>query len=250
MLQGGERESFDDCEPEAIASKLKVLLQMSLVLIFGSRQRVVRIGRIAGQYAKPRSSDTETRQAQTLPSYRGDLINRAEFSASSRRNDPQQLLRGYERSALTLNFIRALSEGGFADLHHPEYWKLVFVSQREEHQRYRQLCESLGQALDFIETIATQPVPEFKRVDFFTSHEALHCIMRGPDPEKRPRWMLVQHEHPSALDWRAHAVDEARRVIAWRAHPLGIKIGPTATPEQVVELVQVLNPENNRAASV
>ncbi len=119
VLQGGDcAESFSDCEAEAIASKLKLLLQMSLVLIFGSRQPVIRIGRIAGQYAKPRSSDTETKNNLTLPSYRGDLINHSEFTPEARRNDPQQLLRGYERAALTLNFIRALSEGGFADLHH------------------------------------------------------------------------------------------------------------------------------------
>ena len=117
ILQGGDcAESFDDCQSESIASKLKVLLQMSLVLIFGSGQRIVRIGRIAGQYAKPRSSDVETREGHSLPSYRGDLINRSAFTPGHRRNDPLLMLRGYERSALTLNFIRALSEGGFADL--------------------------------------------------------------------------------------------------------------------------------------
>lgn len=175
LLQGGDcAESFDDCQSESIASKLKVLLQMSLVLIFGSRQKIIRIGRIAGQYAKPRSSDTESRDGQTLPSYRGDLINHAPFSTEHRRNDPQLLLRGYERSALTLNFIRALSEGGFADLHHPENWRLVFNVDSPECEQYNKLVESLSGALRFVEAISTGPLPELRRVDFYTSHEALH----------------------------------------------------------------------------
>ncbi len=124
LLQGGDcSESFEDCESSAIASKLKILLQMSLVLVQGGKKRVTRIGRFAGQYAKPRSADTETREGVALPSYRGDMINRAGFSAAERIPDPELLLRAYERSGLTINFIRALIEGGFADLHHPEYWE-------------------------------------------------------------------------------------------------------------------------------
>ncbi|MBX3420021.1 MAG: 3-deoxy-7-phosphoheptulonate synthase class II [Pirellulaceae bacterium] len=248
VLQGGDcAESFADCEAEAIASKLKVLLQMSLVLIFGSRQSVVRIGRIAGQYAKPRSSDTETRQALTLPSYRGDLINRNEFSPESRRNDPQQLLRGYERSALTLNFIRALSEGGFADLHHPEYWKLTFVSERSEHQRYRQLCQSLGQALEFIESITNRPVPELRRVDFFTSHEALHleyerALIR---PSVRDGNWYNMSTHMPWIGERTRDINEAHiELLRGLQNPLGIKIGPSITSEQVVDLVRYVNPDN------
>src|SRR5262249_8686081 len=125
LLQGGDCcESFEDCESSAIASKLKILLQMSLVLVQGGKKRVTRIGRFAGQYAKPRSSDTETRDGLTLPVYRGDMINNAAFTAGGRVPDPDLLLRAYERSGLTINFIRSLIEGGFADLHHPEYWEL------------------------------------------------------------------------------------------------------------------------------
>src|SRR5262245_18321935 len=128
LLQGGDcSESFSDCESSAIASKLKILLQMSLVLVQGGKRRVIRLGRFAGQYAKPRSADTETRQGVSLPSYRGDLINRTGFTAAERTPDPKLLLRAYERSGLTINFIRSLIEGGFADLHHPEYWELGFV---------------------------------------------------------------------------------------------------------------------------
>ena len=128
VLQGGDcAESFADCDSDKIAKKLKILLQMSLVLLNGLKQPIVRIGRMAGQYAKPRSADTETRDGVTLPSYRGDLVNRPGFTSADREPDPQLLLRGYERSALTLNFVRALIDGGFADLHHPEYWDLDFV---------------------------------------------------------------------------------------------------------------------------
>src|SRR5690349_8985213 len=127
ILQGGDcAETFEDCESDKIAKKLKILLQMSLVLVYGLRKPVVRIGRMAGQYAKPRSADTETRDGVTLPSYRGDIINRPGFTLQERDPDPDLLLRGYERAALTLNFVRALIDGGFADLHHPEYWDLDF----------------------------------------------------------------------------------------------------------------------------
>lgn len=248
VLQGGDcAESFSDCEAEAIASKLKLLLQMSLVLIFGSRQPVVRVGRIAGQYAKPRSSATETRQDVTLPSYRGDLINRAGFSADSRRNDPQQLLRGYERSALTLNFIRALSEGGFADLHHPENWKLTFVSQSTEHQRYRDLCNSLGHALEFFDAILTQPVPDLQRVDFYTSHEALHLDYERTLTRRSVRDGLWYNlgTHLPWIGERTRAIDEAHvEQLRGVQNPLGIKIGPSATVDQVIELARRLNPEN------
>ncbi len=248
VLQGGDcAESFSDCEAEAIASKLKLLLQMSLVLIFGSRQPVIRIGRIAGQYAKPRSSDTETKNNLTLPSYRGDLINHSEFTPEARRNDPQQLLRGYERAALTLNFIRALSEGGFADLHHPENWKLTFVSQRTEHQRYRDLCSSIGHALEFFDAILSQPVPDLQRVDFYTSHEALHLNYEHALTRKSVRDGLW-YNMGTHLPWigeRTRSLDQAHiELLRGIENPIGVKVGPTATPEQVIELVRILNPEN------
>lgn len=248
VLQGGDcAESFSDCEAEAIASKLKLLLQMSLVLIFGSRQPVIRIGRIAGQYAKPRSSDTETKNNLTLPSYRGDLINHSEFTPEARRNDPQQLLRGYERAALTLNFIRALSEGGFADLHHPENWKLTFVSQRTEHQRYRDLCNSIGHALEFFDAILSQPVPDLQRVDFYTSHEALHLNYEHALTRKSVRDGLW-YNMGTHLPWigeRTRSLDQAHiELLRGIENPIGVKVGPTATPEQVIELVRILNPEN------
>ena len=128
LLQGGDcAERFDECSSASIADRLKILLQMSLVLAHGGRRRVIRVGRFAGQYAKPRSNDQETRDGVTLPVYRGDNVNAPDFDAVARTPDPERLLRGHALSALTLNFIRSLVDGGFADLHHPEYWNLGFV---------------------------------------------------------------------------------------------------------------------------
>src|SRR3979409_1251119 len=154
LLQGGDcAETFVECESDLIAKKLKILLQMSLVLLNGLKKPIIRVGRMAGQYAKPRSADTETRAGVTLPSYRGDLVNRPDFTPEGRAADPELLLRGYERAALTLNFVRALVEGGFADLHHPEYWDLGFVHQAPLKDAYQRIVSSIGDALDFLEGI-------------------------------------------------------------------------------------------------
>ncbi len=248
VLQGGDcAESFDDCDSESIASKLKVLLQMSLVLVYGSRKPVVRIGRIAGQYAKPRSRDTEVRDGTELPSYRGDLINRAPFSRDHRQSNPQLLMRGYERSALTLNFIRALSEGGFADLHHPENWKLNFVSHSDRLERYKEVVDSLGDALRFLETISPNAIPDLRRVDFFTSHEALHLeyeqTLTRESIRKNGFYNLGTH-----FPWigeRTRSISGAHvEMLRGIQNPVGVKIGPTANPQEVVALLRLLNPEN------
>src|SRR6188768_1618275 len=154
VLQGGDcAESFDDCRSEPIAAKLKILLQMSLVLVHGTRKPVIRIGRITGQYAKPRSADNETRGDVTLPAYRGDIINRDGFTAEDREPDPTLMLRAYERAALTLNFIRALVDGGFADLHHPEYWDVSFAKGSPNAGQYKQIVDSIRESLDFVSAI-------------------------------------------------------------------------------------------------
>jgi 3-deoxy-7-phosphoheptulonate synthase len=144
LLQGGDcAEQFEECTAEIITNKLKILLQMSLILVQSSNKPVIRVGRFAGQYAKPRSQEFETREGAALPSYRGDLVNRKGFTEADRAPDPQLLLRAYERSALTLNYIRALVKGGFADLHHPEYWDLDFAQHSpladEYHTRARRV---------------------------------------------------------------------------------------------------------------
>ncbi|MFK7734704.1 MAG: class II 3-deoxy-7-phosphoheptulonate synthase [Pirellulaceae bacterium] len=248
VLQGGDcAESFADCHAESIASKLKVLLQMSVVLIFGSGKRIVRLGRIAGQYAKPRSSDTETLNGVTLPSYRGDLINRAGFTPDERRNDPQLLLRGYERSALTLNFIRALSEGGFADLHHPENWNLNFVAGHREVDRYRELIRSLGGALGFIDAISEHPIPEMRRVDFYTSHEALHLHYEASLTRESVRGNGFYNlgTHMPWIGERTRQPDGAHvQLLKGILNPIGLKVGPSAAPGEIVDLIKQLNPTN------
>ena len=173
LLQGGDcSESLDDCCNESIVRNLKVLMQMSFVLIYGSMKKVVRVGRIAGQYAKPRSADTETRDGVTLPVYRGDIVNRSGFSKTDREPNPELLLRGYERAALTLNFIRGLIVGGFADLHHPENWELEFATKSPRLSEYKQMVKSITNSLKFMEAVLGSRLNDGRGIDFFTSTKA------------------------------------------------------------------------------
>ncbi len=247
LLQGGAcAESFADCTARVLTNKLKILLQMSLVLTYGLRRRIIRVGRFAGQYAKPRSDDVETRDGLTLPSYRGDLVNSPEFTPEARRPDPERLLRGYERAALTLNFIRALTEGGFADLHHPEYWDLDFVAHSPRAAEYQRIVESIGESLRFMETLAGGSVEEMRRVDFFTSHEGLHLLYEEAQTRRVPRregWYNLSTHFPwigmrTAVPGSAH-VEYFRGI----RNPVGVKVGPGMTPEWLVELLEILDPD-------
>lgn len=248
LLQGGDcAESFEDCRADVVASKLKILLQMSLVLVYGLKKRVVRVGRMAGQYAKPRSADTETRNGETLPSYRGDLINRAPFTRADRTPDPKLMLRGYERAALTLNYIRALVEGGFADLHHPENWDLEFVRHSPLAAEYRDIVASIRASLNFMETITDEPMSDSQRVDFFTSHEALHLLyeqaqthfVSGPE-----RWYNLSTHFPW-IGMRTASLDSAHvEYMRGIANPIGVKVGPKVTAGQLRQVIETLNPED------
>ncbi|MBI5383767.1 MAG: 3-deoxy-7-phosphoheptulonate synthase class II [Verrucomicrobia bacterium] len=248
LLQGGDcSESLEDCESNAIASKLKILLQMSLVLVQGGKKRVIRVGRFAGQYAKPRSADTETRDGVTLPSYRGDMVNRVGFTREDRVPNPDLLLRAYERSALTVNFIRALVDGGFADLHHPEYWELGFVSRSPLAAEYTKMVEAIGEALRFMETLSGGTMSDINRVDFFTSHEGLHLFYEQAQtriPPRRHEWYNLS-THLPWIGERTRALDGAHvEYFRGIANPIGVKIGPTVTPDELLALVDVLNPHN------
>jgi len=248
LLQGGDcSESFEDCESAAIASKLKILLQMSLVLVQGGKKRVTRIGRFAGQYAKPRSADTETRDGVTLPSYRGDMINRAGFTAEDRAANPDLLLRAYERSGLTINFIRSLIEGGFADLHHPEYWGLGFVANSPHAAEYTRMVESIGESLRFMETLTGSVMADINRVDFFTSHEGLHLYYEQAQTRqvpRRPGWYNLSTHFPWIGD-RTRALDGAHlEYFRGIANPIGVKVGPSVTPDTLLALAETLNPQN------
>src|SRR6266849_1910325 len=248
LLQGGDcAEQFDDCTADTITNKLKILLQMSLVLVQGSGKPVIRVGRFAGQYAKPRSEDFETRAGATLPSYRGDLVNRAGFTEAERTPDPQLLLRAYERSALTLNFIRSLVKGGFADLHHPEYWDLDFARHSPLAGEYHAMAHRVVEALQFMENIGGVRAGEMEWVDFFTSHEGLHLVYEEAQTRQAPRrngwynlsthfpWIGMRTADPSG----AHA--EYFRGIA---NPIGVKIGPDMTSQRLVQLLDILHPRD------
>ncbi len=248
LLQGGDcAESFADCESDRIAKQLKVLLQMSLVLLQGMKLPITRVGRFAGQYAKPRSADTETRDGVTLPSYRGDLVNRPEFTPQARRPDPQLLLRGYERAALTLNFVRALIDGGFADLHHPEYWDLGFVRHAELRGAYERIVESIGDALDFFESMTGQAVHEASRAEFFCSHEGLHLLYEAAQTRFIPRWGRWYNlsTHMPWIGMRTANVDGAHvEYFRGIANPVGVKIGAAMSDEWLQELVTTLDPQH------
>jgi 3-deoxy-7-phosphoheptulonate synthase len=243
LLQGGDcAETFVDCESDTIAKKLKILLQMSLVLLHGLKKPIIRVGRMAGQYAKPRSADSETRGGLTLPSYRGDLVNRPEFTAEARA-----LLRGYERAALTLNFVRALVEGGFADLHHPEYWDLGFVHQAPLKDAYERIVRSIGDALDFFEGMSGHPVHEATLVDFYASHEGLHLLYEQAQTRFIPRqnrWYNLS-THMPWIGMRTAALDGAHvEYFRGISNPIGVKIGSAMDAAWLQGLVNALNPQN------
>ncbi|MEO1008985.1 MAG: 3-deoxy-7-phosphoheptulonate synthase class II [Planctomycetota bacterium] len=254
VIQGGDcAETLADCRPRVITSTLKILLQMSLVVIHGSRRPVVRVGRFAGQYAKPRSAPTETREIDgtpcTLPSYFGDLVNHVDFDERAREPDPEMLLAGYHHAAMTLNFIRSLAGGGFADLHHADTWNLKFLTNAglPEHLRgqYQQTVKEVQDAIRFAESIGEGHLGELGRVEFFASHEGLNLEYESAQTRTVPRreghYCLTTH-----LPW----IGERTRDIAG-AHveffrgirnPVGVKLGPKTAPEDATELIRTLNP--------
>lgn len=248
LLQGGDcAEVFSECSSSIIANKLKILLQMSLVLVHGGRKRVIRVGRFAGQYAKPRSDDMETRGDVSLPSYRGDLINGVEFTEAVRRHDPNRLIRGYSRAALTLNFIRSLVDGGFADLHHPEYWDLDFVQHSPRSQEYQAMVEGIGDSLRFMETLAGRQVGSIDRVDFFSSHEGLHLAYEEAQTRRVPHrsgWYNLS-AHMPWIGMRTADLDGAHvEYFRGIANPIGVKIGPSTSADRLLELIERLDPNN------
>lgn len=245
ILQGGDcAESFNDCRSDIITNKLKILLQMSLVLLHGMHKPIVRIGRIAGQYAKPRSSDNETIDGVTLPSYRGDLVNLPAFDAISRIPNPKLLLQGYSCSAMTLNFIRALLDGGFADLHHPQRWDLSFVEHSAQADEYHAIVSSIADSLDFLESIDGVRNSNLNKVDFYTSHEALHlhyeqALTRRLNDGK---WYDLS-THLPWIGMRTAKFDSAHlEFLRGIQNPIGIKVGPSATSAWLTDVLELVNP--------
>ena len=249
LLQGGDcAEVFAECSSDVISNRLKVLLQMSLVLVHGLRLPVVRVGRFAGQYAKPRSSDTETVDGITLPCYRGDIVNAPEFNAQARTPDPRRMVKAHARSAMTMNFVRALIDGGFADLHHPEYWDLGWVGHSPLADEYRRMVSGIGDAVRFMETLSGSEVHNLNRVDFYTAHEALLLPYEEAHTRQVPRqwgWFNLG-THLPWIGMRTAALDGAH-VEYFRGirNPVAVKVGPAMGVDHVLRLVDILNPDDD-----
>lgn len=250
LLQGGDcSERIADCHTESIVRNLKVLIQMSFVLTYAAHKRIIRVGRVAGQYAKPRSSSTETREGVTLPVYRGDNINRSDFTSEDRQPDPELLIRGYERAALTLNFIRSLIGGGFADLHHPENWDLDFCEQSPRAHQFHSMVQSIVGSLKFMESMLDRTLASTRSVDVFTSHEGLHLTYEQAQtqiPPRRTGWYNLSAHFPW-LGNRTRSLTGAH-VEYFRGidNPIGIKVDGEISGSELSDLLEVLNPRRER----
>jgi len=245
LLQGGDcAETFAGATAEQIRNRIKTVLQMAVVLTYGASMPVVKMGRMAGQFAKPRSSDTETRGEVTLPAYRGDIVNGFDFTEVSRRPDPARLLKGYHTAASTINLIRAFTQGGFADLREVHSWNKGFA-QNPANQQYERLAQEIDRAIKFMEA-AGADFDELKRVEFFTGHEGLLMDYERPmtridsrtdTPYNTSAHFLWIGERTRDLDG-AH-IDYFSKI----RNPIGVKLGPTTSPETALELIDKLDPE-------
>ncbi len=250
VLQGGDcAESFSDFTANIIRDTFRVLLQMAVVLTFGASLPVVKIGRMAGQFAKPRSSDSETQNGLTLPSYRGDIVNGPEFTAASRIPDPARMEFGYFQSASTLNLLRAFSSGGYADLHEVHRWNLGFVERSPLAERYKDLASRIDETLSFMTAcgMTSTTTRDLRETDFYIGHEALLL----------PYEQALARVDSTSGDWygcSAHFLwigDRTRQVegahvefLRGLQNPLGMKVGPTQEPDDLLRLLDILNPRN------
>ena len=246
VLQGGDcAEAFDQIGADQIRAKLKTLLQMSAVLTYAAAVPVVKIGRIAGQYSKPRSKPTETRNGVTLPSYRGDSVNSAEFTAEARVPDPERLRRMYHASAATLNLVRGFTTGGYADLHQVHAWNQDFVRTSASGQRYEALAREIDNALRFMKACGADPA-EFHAVEFYASHEALLLPYESAltRVDSRSGKLYDVSGHMVWIGERTRQLDGAHVAFAASIqNPIGVKLGPTTTPEEALALIERLDPE-------
>jgi 3-deoxy-7-phosphoheptulonate synthase len=247
LLQGGDcAETFDGVTADNVRNKLRVLLQMAVVLTYAASVPVVKLGRIAGQYAKPRSSDDETRDGVTLPAYRGDAVNGFDFTEAARVPDPQRLVDVYNSSAATLNLVRAFVTGGYADLRQVHTWNTDFVRESPVGKRYERLAGEIDRALTFMKAIGADP-DEFHRVDFHSSHEALlleyeHALTRIDSRTQEP---YDVSGHFLWIGERSRQLDGAHVELLSRIrNPIGVKLGPSTSPDDALALAAKLNPHN------
>ncbi len=247
VLQGGDcAETFAGSTADAIRGKLRTLLQMAVILTYAASVPVVKIGRLAGQFAKPRSSDTETRDGTVLPAYRGDAVNGLEFTAEARAPDPQRMLRACHYSAATLNLCRAFTQGGYADLRQVHTWNTDFVAASPAGRRYETLAGEIDRALTFMHASGTNPA-EFRTVEFYSSHEALLLEYERAMTRIDSRTGLP-YDTSAHFPWigeRTRALDGAHvEFFRHVRNPVGVKLGPSTTPQDALALVDRLNPDN------
>ena len=250
LLQGGDcAESFKEFHADNIRDTFRLILQMAVVMTFAGGKPVVKVGRMAGQFAKPRSAPTETQGEVTLPSYRGDNINGMEFTPEARTPDPQRLIQAYSQAASTLNLLRAFAGGGYADLHNIHRWTLGFVADSPQGARYRELAEKISESLAFMEAIGVTPEshPSLGQVEFFTSHEAL--LLGYEEAMTRIDSTSGQWYDTSAhLVWIGERTRElgGAHMEFFRGikNPIGVKCGPTMEADDLLRLVDALNPQN------
>ncbi|RMD89156.1 MAG: 3-deoxy-7-phosphoheptulonate synthase class II [Alphaproteobacteria bacterium] len=250
LLQGGDcAESFAEFHPDTIRDTFRVILQMAVVLTFAAACPVVKVGRMAGQFAKPRSSATETRGGVTLPSYRGDIINGIEFDADARTPDPERLVRAYHQAAATLNHLRALSHGGYAGLDEVHRWNLDYVAHSPAAERFEDLAGRIGEALDFMRAcgLGADEMSALRGTEFYTSHE---CLLLGYEEA------LTRREPETGLwiDGSAHFLwcgDRTRQIegahlefLRGIANPVAVKVGPSMTPDELLRVIDRLDPAN------
>lgn len=248
LLQGGDcAESFGDFTTDAIRDKLKVLLQMAVILTFGTMRPVIKVGRIAGQFAKPRSSPTETKNGKELPSFRGDSVNDLDFTEEGRQPDPQRLIRAYFQSAATLNLLRSLTNGGFADLHKVHNWNLDFVKASPQGQRYTEMADKISEALRFMGVVGinVRNSPILGEVEYFTSHEALILEFEEAMTRFEEDGFYDCSAHMLWIGERTRQVDGAHvEFLRGVKNPIGCKLGASATPDDVLRLCDRINPDN------
>jgi 3-deoxy-7-phosphoheptulonate synthase len=251
LLQGGDcAETFADCNSPHIVKLLKVLLQMSFIMLHEMNIGVIRVGRIAGQYAKPRSNSTEQIGSDQYPVYRGDITNSFDFDEIGRKPDPRRLIEAYHKAGLTLNFIRALTEGGgFADLNHPEYWELDFMRENEYYHEYESMVKSITNAIRFMEGILPAELVTLKHVEFYISHEALNLYYDSAQTRKVPH-KTGYYNLSTHMPWignRTRAIDEAHvEYCRGIENPVGIKVGPPYEINEIIDVIRTINPENKR----
>ncbi|MDT4792228.1 Phospho-2-dehydro-3-deoxyheptonate aldolase [compost metagenome] len=249
LLQGGDcAESFAEFSAAKIRDTFKVLLQMAIVMTFAAGCPVVKVGRMAGQFAKPRSSGNETQGDITLPAYRGDIVNGIGFDAASRVPDPERLLQAYHQSTASLNLLRAFAQGGFADVHQVHQWNLDFIANSALTEKYSQLANRIDEALAFMRACGLDSAPQLREASFFTAHEAL-LLNYEQAFVRRDSLTGGWYDCSAHMLWigdRTRQLDGAHvEFMRGVGNPIGVKIGPTMDSEELIRLIDILNPDND-----